>query len=236
MAMMPARRTRPGTLRVRAAMAMIRSMTLDERNVPGAEPTLPMGGVLLQVGTFPRQLIDAVPSMVFVLDEAAHILEANRAAVELLGDRESLVLRRLCGDVLFCVHARDSQEGCGTTTTCATCQVRQGATSVIAGETLHRKLHRMRLAIAGQERDVAFLVTASPFEHDGRRLALLVLEDVTELTALREIVPICAHCKRVRNDEKFWESVEAYLTPRLGFTFSHGICPDCMTTFYTEEG
>lgn len=210
-------------------------MNIDPSGSLGSGPNPAIGGDLLAAGTFPRQLIDAVPSMMFVLDESAHILEANRAAVELLGDRDSLVLRRLCGDVLFCVHARETLEGCGTTTTCATCQVRQGSAAVIAGETLHRKLHRMRLNISGVERDFAFLVTAVPFEHDGRRLALLVLEDVTELTALREIVPICSHCKKVRNDREFWESVEAYLAPRLGLVFSHGVCPDCLATFYTEE-
>lgn len=173
--------------------------------------------------------------MVFVLDESARILEANRAAVELLGDRDSLVLRRLCGEVLFCVHARDSEEGCGTTTNCATCQVRQGAATVIAGNALHRKLHRMRLAIEGVERDFAFLVTASPFDYHGRLLAMLVLEDVTELTALRDIVPICSHCKKVRNDKQYWESVEAFLAPRLGMVFSHGICPDCLASEYAEE-
>lgn len=209
-------------------------MTTDLDGSRGEAQTPGFGSDLLPAGTFPRHLIDAVPSMVFVLDEGAHILEANRAAVELLGDRDSLVLRRLCGDVLFCVHARETHEGCGTTSTCATCQVRQGAAAVIAGETLHRKLHRMRLAIAGNERDFAFLVTASPFDHGGRRLAMLVLEDVTELTALREIVPICAHCKKVRNDQTYWESVETYLAPRLGLVFSHSVCPDCMTTFYPD--
>lgn len=194
-----------------------------------------MSGGLVPAGTFPRALIDAVPSMVFVLDDTARILEANHAAAALLGDRDSLVLRRLCGDVLFCVHARDSQEGCGTTSNCAVCQVRQGTAGVIKGDALHRKLHRMRLAIAGVERDFAFFVTASPFDYDGKRFAILVLEDVTELTALREIVPICSNCKKVRNDDKYWESVEAYLAPRLGMVFSHGICPDCLVTLYGQQ-
>jgi hypothetical protein len=209
-------------------------MENDTGGTLGAQPDPVIGGDLLPAGTFPRHLIDAVPSMVFVLDGTAHILEANRAAVDLLGDRDSLVLRRLCGDVLFCVHARELQDGCGSTTSCALCQVRQGAAAVIAGETLHRKLHQMRLAIDGQERDFAFLVTASPFEHAGRRFAMLVLEDVTELTALREIVPICSHCKKIRNDEKYWESVEAFLAPRLGLIFSHSVCPDCLTTHYPD--
>lgn len=55
-----------------------------------------------------------------------------------------------------------------------------------------------------------------------------------ELKILRGIIPICASCKKIRNDGGFWEQVEAYLSEHSEAMFSHGICPDCMTKLYPE--
>jgi hypothetical protein len=49
-----------------------------------------------------------------------------------------------------------------------------------------------------------------------------------EIKALRNILPICAHCKKIRDDKGFWNSVETYFFNRLGTEFSHGICPECV--------
>ena len=45
---------------------------------------------------------------------------------------------------------------------------------------------------------------------------------------LHGLIPICAHCKRVRDDRGYWEQVETYIRDRSEATFSHGICPDCL--------
>jgi hypothetical protein len=63
---------------------------------------------------------------------------------------------------------------------------------------------------------------------------LLVLEDIGELMELRNILPICASCKKIRNDEEYWEHVEAYLTRYLNVKFSHGIWPDCWKKLYPD--
>jgi PAS domain S-box-containing protein len=48
-----------------------------------------------------------------------------------------------------------------------------------------------------------------------------------EAQTLAELLPICASCKRVRDDEGYWQQVEAYMAQRSHLTFSHGICPAC---------
>lgn len=45
---------------------------------------------------------------------------------------------------------------------------------------------------------------------------------------LKGLIPICAHCKKVRNDKGYWEQVETYVRQRSEARFSHGICPDCL--------
>ncbi len=58
------------------------------------------------------------------------------------------------------------------------------------------------------------------------------LADVKELEG---ILPICMYCKSIRNDENYWQSVEAYLSHHTKSTFSHGICPTCYKNLIETE-
>ena len=57
------------------------------------------------------------------------------------------------------------------------------------------------------------------------------LEDVKQLSGL---LPICAHCKKVRNDEGYWQQVEVYISNHSTAQFTHGICPECLEQYYSE--
>jgi len=65
-------------------------------------------------------------------------------------------------------------------------------------------------------------------------LKLLILEDLTEFYELRGLVPICASCKKIRNDKNYWEHVEHYLARNLEMSFTHGMCPECLEKYYPE--
>ena len=58
---------------------------------------------------------------------------------------------------------------------------------------------------------------------------------LTEIRALQDLIPICSVCKKVRNDDGYWERVESYITRRSGAQFSHGICATCEATHYPDE-
>jgi len=47
---------------------------------------------------------------------------------------------------------------------------------------------------------------------------------------LQGLLPICSYCKRIRNDQNYWQQVEAYITEHSGATFSHSVCPNCYET------
>lgn len=60
-------------------------------------------------------------------------------------------------------------------------------------------------------------------------------EEVAELQAtldnvrrLRGLLPICAYCKRIRDDRNYWQRVEVYVSEHTDATFTHGICPSCL--------
>lgn len=59
------------------------------------------------------------------------------------------------------------------------------------------------------------------------------LASVNQLTGL---LPICAWCKRIRDDQDYWRSVEEYVTARTGVQFTHGMCPSCRETVRTDAG
>ncbi|MBN2282185.1 MAG: response regulator [Candidatus Marinimicrobia bacterium] len=55
-----------------------------------------------------------------------------------------------------------------------------------------------------------------------------------EIKTLKGLVPICANCKKIRDDDGFWQEVEHYVAAHTEADFSHGICPDCMKELYPE--
>ena len=62
------------------------------------------------------------------------------------------------------------------------------------------------------------------------------LEDaLANVKRLQGLLPICAYCKKVRNDANLWEAVETYLTEHTGMDLSHSICPECYRKFVQTE-
>jgi hypothetical protein len=57
------------------------------------------------------------------------------------------------------------------------------------------------------------------------------LADVNQLSGL---LPICAYCKKIRDDKGYWNQIEAYLQKHTEAEFSHGICPDCEKKIYAD--
>ena len=61
------------------------------------------------------------------------------------------------------------------------------------------------------------------------------LEDsLRELKQLRGLLPICVYCKKIRDDQSYWQQIDAYLTEHSELKFSHGLCPDCCRTLEEE--
>jgi sigma-B regulation protein RsbU (phosphoserine phosphatase) len=65
-------------------------------------------------------------------------------------------------------------------------------------------------------------------ERDHARQVVTLLEAADQVRKLKELVPICAWCKRVRDDADYWHSIEEYLYLHTGSDFTHGICPSCL--------
>lgn len=57
---------------------------------------------------------------------------------------------------------------------------------------------------------------------------------LAQVKQLKGIVPICMHCKKIRNDENYWQQVEEYIYEHSEADFSHSICPECLEQHYPE--
>lgn len=72
------------------------------------------------------------------------------------------------------------------------------------------------------------------FEQEREELIADLKKALQEIKTLQGFIPICAHCKKIRDDEGFWQQLEHYIAERTEAQFSHGLCPDCMKDFYQK--
>ena len=61
-----------------------------------------------------------------------------------------------------------------------------------------------------------------------RRVSARMADALEKVKTLHGLLPICAWCKRIRDDQGYWSQVEAYIREHTGADFTHGICPECL--------
>ncbi|MBI3405785.1 MAG: response regulator transcription factor [Acidobacteria bacterium] len=67
-------------------------------------------------------------------------------------------------------------------------------------------------------------------------IRVLELEDaLSRLKTVHGLLPICSYCKRIRNDDNYWEQVESYLSDHSELQFTHSFCPDCFDKHLKPE-
>lgn len=69
-------------------------------------------------------------------------------------------------------------------------------------------------------------------EEEREKLITQLREALAQIKTLKGLLPICAACKKIRDDRGYWEQVEVYITERTDAEFSHSICPDCARKLY----
>ena len=67
-----------------------------------------------------------------------------------------------------------------------------------------------------------------------QNMASRVEEDESRIRKLEGILPICSHCKKIRDKHDKWQTLELYIADNSEAEFSHGICPDCLKKHYPD--
>ena len=179
-----------------------------------------------------RTILDTLPSAVFVVDQEFKIFDLNPSATKLFGIKPDTILHRLSGEAMHCMHAMASNNCCGTTEYCPDCVIRNSIEAAFKSKATHKQKNKMKIQKNGDVSDIHMLVTASSFTYKEGAFVLLVLEDITEFISLQRLIPICSSCKKIRNDENYWEAVADYLRKHTDLEFTHGLCSECADNLY----
>lgn len=187
-----------------------------------------------------RRIVTTVREGILQIDEHRNIAFANQYFAEMLGYRLDEVLGKPFVTFLFFEDRDDFHR-------------RQDQRRENRQDSFERRFRTK----AGRE--VWTIVSASPlFDTDNtfrgsfgtvtdiseRKQAEIRLQAANEqlrrameqVKTLRGIVPICMHCKKIRDDKGYWNQVEVYVRNHTEAEFSHGLCPECLLRHYPEMG
>jgi hypothetical protein len=71
-------------------------------------------------------------------------------------------------------------------------------------------------------------------EREQENLVSQLREALAEIKTLKGFIPICASCKKIRDDEGYWDQLEIYISKHTDAKFTHGLCPECVEKYKVE--
>jgi PAS domain S-box-containing protein len=186
-----------------------------------------------------RTLIDNIPDQIYVKDTACRKTIANVADVHNIGfHSEAEVL----GKDDFELFPKELAEGfvADDRTVIQTGQpVIHREEYVIDEQGQKRWLDTTKLPLRDEKGQITGLVGVGrdvterkKAETERERLITELQNALADIKTLSGLVPICANCKKIRDDQGYWTQLEAYIQDRSEAQFSHSICPDCAAKLY----
>lgn len=88
--------------------------------------------------------------------------------------------------------------------------------------------------LAGRMASFIDITKRKEVEADREKLISKLQEALKKIKTLRGIIPICAACKKIRDDKGYWNQIESYIKDHSDADFSHGICPECAEKLYPD--
>lgn len=146
---------------------------------------VPVTEILNQDG-FLKSLFEAIPCGVLIVDEDRRVQALNNVIEKSLKISAPQALFKRGGEALRCIHSTSDPKGCGFSEECKSCVVRKTALKAINGQQTHRVEAKVQLSVNGKSRNLKYLVSAAPINYNGKRLAVILLEDITELSYLKK--------------------------------------------------
>jgi len=104
-----------------------------------------------------------------------------------------------------------------------------------AHNELERRVEERTAELAKTNKELQTEITErKQAEEERERLIVGLQEALAKIKTLRGLIPICAHCKKIRDDQGYWNHLEAYIQKHSEAEFSHGICDECAHKLYPE--
>jgi len=188
-----------------------------------------------------RTLIDLIPDYIYLKDTESRFILANKALIQSFGKE---TIDEICGKTDFDFHplenARvyfaDEREIIRSGQALlskeepvveATGQRKWNISTKIPFRDLQGKV----VGLVGIGRDIT---ARKHVEEDRDRLITELQNALADVKLLSGLVPICAKCKKIRDDQGYWTQIESYIQDRSDAKFSHSICPDCAAKLYPD--
>lgn len=90
-----------------------------------------------------------------------------------------------------------------------------------------------------RERELHAVIEIAFYKHaadrERKRLLAELRQSLARVRTLEGLLPICSHCKKIRNGEGRWHEISHYISEHSRADFTHGICPDCLKKYYSSE-
>ncbi|ATW26519.1 PAS domain S-box protein [Candidatus Formimonas warabiya] len=189
---------------------------------------------LFEQNNFFRTLFHAIPVVVLVADAEGRVRAINDATEKLFGITSQEAFLKRGGEVFNCVFSTLDPRGCGFSPACQHCQVRKTAMAAIKGQKLTRIKAQLQISSAGEIKTFNLLITSAPIHYGKQTYAVVVMEDVSNIVELQGLLPICFSCKKIKNDQGYWDQLEKYIEKNSEAEFTHSICPECLTKLYPD--
>jgi PAS domain S-box-containing protein len=210
----------PGRLRITELAGGIFLLSAGDRRAPVLKDA---EDAILRLTQFLETVIDNADMWLNVLDTQAHVLVWNHAAEVISGYTRAEVLggaaiwEWLYPDAAYRASIGEKVKNI------------LGRSEVVGGfETTIRTR-------SGEDRVIQWDSRALK-DSSGRTTGSIAIgRDVTEVKNLRGLLPTCAHCKKIRDDQGVWHHIETYITERSQAQFSHGLCPECLPAYFPEK-
>ena len=137
---------------------------------------------------FLNALFETIPASVMVVDENQRVRMVNRALEREFAVARDTVVDVCPGDALGCPQAVVEPQACGSLDECLKCQLRPTVAETLAGARIDRRRCQFSYQVEEETRELTLLVSTKPLDHKGERLAIIILEDITELNSLRNVM------------------------------------------------
>jgi len=98
---------------------------------------------------------------------------------------------------------------------------------------VEHKHHYLNLAMT-MAPVLALVISNSRNFNEKEQLILKLQDALSKVKTLSGLLPICASCKKIRDDEGYWNRIEAYIGKHADVQFTHGMCPDCARKLYPD--
>jgi len=188
---------------------------------------------------FLKVLIDAIPYPLFYKDRQGRYLGCNRAYEKFYGRLRDQLVGKTVYDIAPKELADVYNEADNELFTHPGIQMYEAHVQSTDG-VMHDVIFH-KATFEGQDGAIDGLVGAivDITEHnhiawERERLIKELQSAISQIKTLRGIVPICSHCKKIRDDKGYWQMVEKYVSAHSDAEFSHGICPECIDKLYPE--